>query len=93
MYPPAIAKVRTMNDKIEKIIDLKAPIERVWRAVTDHKEFDEWFSVALEKPFAVGEKMGGNITYLGHENLRLEAMVKTMYDNSLLAFHLVTSIR
>jgi len=75
-----------MNDKIEKTIDLKASIERVWRAVADHNEFGEWFRVALEKPFAVGEKTEGNITYPGYEHMRLEAMVKTMDTNSLFAF-------
>jgi len=45
-----------MKDKIEKTVDLNAPIERVWRALTDYREFGEWFRVALERPFAEGEK-------------------------------------
>jgi uncharacterized protein YndB with AHSA1/START domain len=28
-----------MGDRIEKIIELKAPVARVWRALTDHQEF------------------------------------------------------
>jgi len=28
-----------MTDRIEKTIELKAPISRVWRALTDHREF------------------------------------------------------
>ncbi len=75
-----------MEDKIVKTIDLKASVDRVWRAVTDHHEFGEWFRVALEKPFAIGEKTEGNITYPGHEHLRLEAVVKTMDTNALFAF-------
>ncbi len=75
-----------MQDSIEKTIDLKAPIERVWRAITDHNEFGAWFRVALEKPFVVGQKTEGNITYPGHEHMRLEAMVKTMNPTSLFAF-------
>ena len=43
-----------MSDRIEKSIDLKAPVERVWRALTDHREFGAWFKVALDQPFAVG---------------------------------------
>ncbi|MBT6482786.1 MAG: vanillate O-demethylase oxidoreductase VanB, partial [Gammaproteobacteria bacterium] len=35
-----------MEDKIEKNVDLNAPIERVWQALTDHREFGEWFRVA-----------------------------------------------
>lgn len=45
-----------MEDKIEKNVDLNAPIERVWQALTDHREFGEWFRVALERPFVVNEK-------------------------------------
>ncbi len=39
-----------MTDRIEKTIDVKAPIERVWRALTDHKEFGAWFRVKLDGP-------------------------------------------
>jgi len=31
------------DDRIEKRIELQAPISRVWRALTDHREFGEWF--------------------------------------------------
>jgi uncharacterized protein YndB with AHSA1/START domain len=29
------------TDRIEKQIDLKAPVSRVWRALTDYREFGE----------------------------------------------------
>jgi uncharacterized protein YndB with AHSA1/START domain len=75
-----------MQNTIEKTIDLKAPIERVWRAISNHEEFGAWFRVALEKPFIVGEKTAGNITYPGYEHMRLEALVETMDTNKLFAF-------
>ena len=75
-----------MEDRIEKTIDLKAPVERVWRALTDYREFGAWFRVALEKPFVVGEKTEGNITYEGYEHMRLEARVETMETNKLFAY-------
>jgi hypothetical protein len=37
-----------MDDGIEKRIELKAPISRVWRALTDYREFGEWFGVKLD---------------------------------------------
>ena len=37
-----------MTDRIEKTIELKAPVSRVWRALTDHREFGTWFRVRLE---------------------------------------------
>ena len=32
---------------IDKRIDLGAPIARVWRALTDYREFGQWFGVKL----------------------------------------------
>ena len=46
-------------DCIEKRIDLRAPIERVWRALADHVEFSQWFGVALNEPFVVGRPVTG----------------------------------
>ncbi len=51
-----------MNDRIEKRIELKAPVSRVWRALTDSREFGEWFRVKLEEPFVVGQPVRGQIT-------------------------------
>jgi uncharacterized protein YndB with AHSA1/START domain len=46
-------------DRIEKQIDLRATVERVWRALTDHVEFSQWFGVALDQPFAAGRTITG----------------------------------
>ena len=37
-----------MNDRIEKTIELKSPVSRVWRALTDHREFGAWFRVTVD---------------------------------------------
>jgi uncharacterized protein YndB with AHSA1/START domain len=52
-------------DRIEKSIELKAPVSRVWRAITDSREFGEWFHVKLDAPFEVGEEAHGQITHPG----------------------------
>ena len=75
-----------MQDKIEKVIKLQAPLPRVWRALTNHTEFSEWFQVALESPLAVGETCAGNITYPGYEHMRLEATVNVMDHEKLFSF-------
>lgn len=67
-----------MTDRIEKTIELRAPIERVWRALTDHNEFGTWFRVKLEQPFVPGEVSSGYMTYPGFEHVRFEATVKQM---------------
>ncbi len=38
-------------DKIEKRVSLRAPISRVWRAITEAKEFGRWFGVNLDGDF------------------------------------------
>ncbi len=67
-----------MTDRIEKTIDLKAPIERVWQALTNHEEFGTWFRVKLDGPFMPGEISRGRITYPGYEHLKWEATVQRM---------------
>jgi len=64
------------TDRIEKQIDLQAPISRVWRALTDYREFGEWFRVKLEGPFVAGKVTGGFITWPGYEHLRMEVVVQ-----------------
>jgi uncharacterized protein YndB with AHSA1/START domain len=75
-----------MNDRIEKRIELKAPVSRVWRVLTDYREFGEWFGVKLEGPFAVGQVSRGQITYPGYEHLTLEAVVQKMEPERLFSF-------
>jgi len=76
----------SMENRIEKRIELKAPISRVWRALTDHREFGEWFRVKLEGPFVPGQVSRGQITYPGYEHLRWEAVVQKMEPERLFSF-------
>jgi uncharacterized protein YndB with AHSA1/START domain len=67
-----------MNDRIEKSIEIAAPVSRVWKALTDYREFSTWFRVNLEAPFKPGKIAVGNITYPGYEHLRFDATVQKM---------------
>jgi Uncharacterized conserved protein len=49
-------------DRIQKHILLKAPLARVWKALTDSTEFGEWFGVRFEGPFVAGAPLRGAIT-------------------------------
>lgn len=40
--------------KIEKQVVLRAPLERVWRAIGDAEEFGRWFGVRFDGPFVAG---------------------------------------
>jgi Uncharacterized conserved protein len=48
-------------DRIERSITLKAPLARVWRAVSEASEFGRWFGVAFDGPFVEGKRLTGRI--------------------------------
>lgn len=75
-----------MENRIEKRIDLNAPVARVWRALTDYREFGEWFRVALEGPFVVGQITRGRILHPGYEHIVWEARIEKMDPERLFAF-------
>jgi uncharacterized protein YndB with AHSA1/START domain len=51
----------TVPDRIEKKITLRSPISRVWRAISDSREFGAWFGVAFDGAFAAGTRLSGKI--------------------------------
>jgi uncharacterized protein YndB with AHSA1/START domain len=75
-----------MNNTIEKRIELKAPVSRVWQALTDHQQFGEWFRVKLDAPFEPGQVSRGRITYPGYEHVKWEATVQKMEPERLFSF-------
>jgi uncharacterized protein YndB with AHSA1/START domain len=48
-------------DRIEKKVLLRAPRDRVWRAISDAQEFGTWFGVAFDGPFVAGKRLTGRI--------------------------------
>jgi len=74
------------TDRIEKTVHLRAPVARVWRALTDAAEFGAWFRVKLEGAFVVGATVRGRITYPGYEHLTMEVLVERMDREKLFAF-------
>jgi uncharacterized protein YndB with AHSA1/START domain len=75
-----------MENQIEKRVELDAPVSRVWRALTDHREFGEWFRVNLEGPFVPGQVARGRITHPGYEHVVWQATVKEMTPQSVFSF-------
>jgi uncharacterized protein YndB with AHSA1/START domain len=75
-----------MENRIEKRLELQAPVSRVWRALTDYREFGEWFRVKLDGPFVPGQISRGHITYPGYEHLKWEAVVQKMEPERLFSF-------
>jgi len=75
-----------MSNSIEKHVEIQAPVSRVWQALTDHREFGEWFRVKLDGPFAAGQVSRGHITYPGYEHLKWEVTIKEMVAERLFSF-------
>jgi uncharacterized protein YndB with AHSA1/START domain len=78
--------VGTNTDRIEKEIVLRAPRPRVWRAITDAREFGKWFRVEIEGAFVPGSPAKGRITYPGYEHLVFEVFVERMDQERLFSF-------
>jgi uncharacterized protein YndB with AHSA1/START domain len=87
----------TSTDRIEKSVVLRAPRERVWRAISDSKQFGSWFGVEFDGPFKAGASIVGKIvptsvdaeiakrqeTYKGH---RFEFVVDRVEPMRLFSF-------
>src|ERR1041384_8707226 len=74
------------TDRIEQSIELAAPPARVWRALTDHKEFGAWFGVNLEHPFEVGKATRGRITPPGYDHLTMGVVVQAIEPQRLFSY-------
>ncbi len=77
---------RSSTDRIEKRVFLKASQARVWRALTDAREFGQWFGVKLEGSFAVGGTIRGQITYEGYEHLTMELQIERIEPQTLFTY-------
>jgi len=75
-----------MTDRIEKTTFIRAPIDKVWRSVSDHREFGSWFKVDLDGPFVAGERSTGKMTYPGFEGFPWLAWITAVDEPSLFAF-------
>ena len=51
----------TETDRIVKTAVLRAPRQRVWRAISDAAQFGIWFGAELEGPFVAGARVTGRM--------------------------------
>jgi uncharacterized protein YndB with AHSA1/START domain len=59
------------TDRIEKRVVLRAPRSRVWRAISDAKEFGTWFRLTVDGPFVAGTTVRGR-----HDNFKVEMRIE-----------------
>ena len=87
----------TEMDRIEKSIVLRAPLPRVWRAISDAREFGAWFGVSFDGPFAAGARLTGKIAptqvdaevaklQKSYEGAKFEIVVDRIEPERLLSF-------
>jgi uncharacterized protein YndB with AHSA1/START domain len=77
----------TSTDRIERSITLKAPVDRVWRALSNTEEFGNWFGVNLRgKVMKVGSQLQGHVTYPKYEHLIWNVVIERLEPNRLLSW-------
>ena len=74
------------TDRIEKQVFLDAPRARVWRALTEVKQFIAWFGVSLETPFAPGAEVSGPIKIRGFEHVTMTIWIVKMEPDRFFSF-------
>lgn len=75
-----------MQNIIQRTIIIKAPIEKVWRAISDHEEFGIWFRAKVHTPFKTGAVVSCNSLYPGHEHLSWEMTITEMVPLDRISF-------
>ena len=75
-----------MEDRIEKRIEIAATTAHVWRALTDSRQFGEWFHVKMDGPFVAGEPVSGQLTHPKYEHLRMEIVVKAIQPETYFSY-------
>ena len=55
------------ENSIERQIEIKAPVAKVWKALTDSRQFGQWFKVDLHSEFVAGKTTKGKNTSKGFE--------------------------
>ena len=77
----------TSTDRIERKILLNSPRSRVWRAISDPKEFGAWFGVSLQaKSMVAGQPLRGHVTHPGYEHVVFEAWIERVEPEHLLSW-------
>lgn len=89
--------MKESTDRIEKQVLLKAPLERVWRAISDAEAFGSWFGVRFDGEFEAGAPLTGRIvpttvdpdvaeSQKPYEGARFETTVDRIEPMRLLSF-------
>lgn len=75
------------SNRIERSIVINAPRDRVWRALSNAREFGTWFGANLVgQTFAAGARARGQITIPGHEHVWFDVVIERIEPQDLLSY-------
>jgi uncharacterized protein YndB with AHSA1/START domain len=74
------------TDRIEKHAVLRAPIERVWSAISDSAQFGAWFKARFHEPFVAGRSVVGEFTEPGYVGRKFVVRVEEITEPERFAF-------
>jgi uncharacterized protein YndB with AHSA1/START domain len=74
------------TDRIEKEILLRAPRARVWKALTDAKQFGEWFGIDLHGAFVPGKRVTGKLLIKGFDHLTIDFDVERIEPETYFSY-------
>ena len=78
--------IKASTDRIEKLVTFDAPRSRVWRALTDVKQFNAWFGSALAGAFAPGSEVSGKLTIRNYEHVTITLWIEKMEPERFFSF-------
>lgn len=84
--PTPKAAAASSTDRIEKLVNLDAPRARVWRALTDYTQFNQWFGVSLTTPFSPGAAVSGKLNIRNYDHITLTIWIESMEPESFFSF-------
>lgn len=76
----------TSTDRLEKRFHIDAPQSRVWRAISDAREFGTWFGMEFDSGFTAGRTIVGRITVPGFEHVKGEMAVVAIEPEHYFAY-------
>ena len=77
---------KTNTDRIEKTVTLRAPRDRVWRAISSADEFGKWFGAKLDSDFAEGASVKGKILNPLYEHIQLELLIERIQPERFFSY-------
>lgn len=75
-----------MQNSIKKSTVLKHSINQVWNAISDSKQFGEWFGVKFNQEFKAKQSIKGNITHPEYEHLIMQISIQELNPCQLFSF-------